>query len=116
MNSRQTLRELKNRNLKKYRIIVWDQDGMIIHAIPKYLDMDWKNVRKILDKFNQYGSVEIDLLPTTNRKTLPSTKSNPIGVEKIILENELIDLEGIKEKIEAEMDLELSRNTFLRAL
>jgi len=116
MSSTQQLMELKNNNLKKYRIIVWDQEGMSIHAIAKNLDMDRKDVRKNLDKFNQYGSVEIDLRSITNGKTPILTESKLREVEKIILENEPMSLEGIKEEIKEEMDLEISRGRLSKAL
>jgi len=56
----------------------------------KNLEMDRKNVSTILDKFNQYGSVEVDLRSTHNGKTPMLTKSKLRKVEKIFLENELI--------------------------
>jgi transposase len=116
MISSQELRELKNRNLKRYKIIVWDQDGMSIHSIAKSLDMNRKDVRTILDRFNEYGSVEYDLRSVNKGKPLMLTESKLRVVEKIILENEPMNLEGIKEQIKEEMDLEVSRSTLSRAL
>jgi len=82
----------------------------------KNLEMDRKNVSTILDKFNQYGSVEVDLRSTHNGKTPMLTESKLRKVEKIFLENELIASEAITEEINGEMDLEISRNTLSRAL
>jgi len=50
--------------------------------------MDRKSVSTILDKFNQYGSVEINLWSINNGKTTMRTESKLRKVEKIILENE----------------------------
>jgi len=50
--------------------------------------MDRKTVSTILDKFNQYGSVEIDLWSIHNLNTTMLTESKLRKVEKIILENE----------------------------
>jgi transposase len=116
MNSRDKLRELKNSNLRKYRIIIWDNDGMSQHAIAKSLDIDRKEVHRVLDKFDQYGSVEIDLRSTHSGKQPTLTETHLRKVENIILENEPMDLEGIKEEIKEEMDLKLSRSTLSRAL
>jgi len=51
--------------------------------------MERKSVSTILDKFNQYGSVEIDLRSIHNGKTPMLTESKFSKVEKIILENEV---------------------------
>jgi len=77
--------------------------------------MDRKTVSTILDEFNQYGSVEIDLWSIHNLNTTTLTESKLRKVEKIIFENEPMALEAITEEINEEMDLEISRSTLSRA-
>jgi transposase len=52
MKAGQRLRDLVNSNLKKYRIILWHEDGMSLHSIAKNLDMGRKKVREFIDRFN----------------------------------------------------------------
>ncbi len=68
MDSRQNLRDIKDRNLDKYRVIVWANDGMSLHQISRNIGMDRKNIRQLLDRFDEYGTVEIDLRQYNNGK------------------------------------------------
>ncbi len=63
MNPRQRLRDLQNRNLVKYRIILWAHDGMSMHAISRYSSMYIKDVRRVLDNFNGHRGGEVNLGP-----------------------------------------------------
>ena len=61
MNQNENIELLREKNLDKYRIVVCADEGMSKYEIGQRLQMDKKTVQGILDKFEQHGSVEIDL-------------------------------------------------------
>ena len=61
MNNQMDIDTLREVNLKKYKMVVWSDEGISKYQIAKDLSVDKKEVTRVLDKFEDFGSVEVDL-------------------------------------------------------
>lgn len=93
MESQTNLQELKVKNLKKYQVIVWDEEGVARAEIARRLEMDRKEVYRILERFKNFGSVEIDLrYQNTGRNTIFDEEAKE-GLREMISNLEPMELD-----------------------
>ena len=116
MESQTNLQELKVKNLKKYQVIVWDEEGVARAEIARRLEMDRKEVYRILERFKNFGSVEIDLrYQNTGRNTIFDEEAKE-GLREMISNLEPMELEEISNQVEEELNINSSLSTVCRTL
>ncbi|KAL4493178.1 hypothetical protein ABPG72_003263 [Tetrahymena utriculariae] len=114
--SEQELGEQGRINLSKYKVIVMYFEGISITEIARRVNMDRKNIYKLIDKFKKYESVEIDLRhQNTGRPKIITTEMEE-EIKQSIQEKDHMTLNQIHEMIEEEIGIECHRSTVFRFL
>lgn len=108
--------DIQAANLRKYKVVVWDSEGMSKKEICRRLDTDKNFVKRILDKFEQYGGVEKDLrTENPGRPPILDQGAKDI-IRDIVTSNQAMPLKGIKEEVREVMDIEPSISTLHRTI
>lgn len=115
MNTSNNLDLLKQRNLKKYQVVILDHDGVSNHEISRRLDMDRRDVRRILDKYANYGSVDIDLREENPGRPPKMNAEQKEDLRNRIIEGNLNEFADIKDEVEA-MEIEIGDSTLRKIL
>ena len=105
MQSMKNLKELKSTNLKKYQVIVWDEEGIARAEIARRLGVDRKEVYRILERFDLYGSVELDLRYHNSGRHAIFDDEAKEDLRELLSKLEPMDLEDIRDQVEEELKI-----------
>ncbi|KAL4509433.1 hypothetical protein ABPG72_018364 [Tetrahymena utriculariae] len=97
------------------RIIVWNEENQNKSSIADKLGIHRQEVYRILNMFNNHGSVEIDLRKN-NKKQSIFTEEDKDALLEMIQNEELIEFLDIQERIKTELEIDVSRATIYRVL
>ncbi|KAL4469142.1 hypothetical protein ABPG72_005912 [Tetrahymena utriculariae] len=111
----ENIAEIKEQNLIKYKVIVWDNEGMNKSQISKELGIDRKQVYRILEKFEQTGSVEIDLRQFNGKKLIFDNEMKD-ELKELIKNENLRNFLDISERVKQELMIDASDSTIRNVL
>ena len=106
--------KLKESNLQKYKVIVRHEENVSKHEISRRLGMDRKSLSRIIDKFEEYGSVEIDLRHKNLDQPPIFDETSKTELVNLIEETEPMTFDEIGEEVKERMDIEPSTATLRR--
>ncbi len=116
MNSVETVEKVKERNLLRYKAVVWNEKQINKSEIAKRLGIHRQEVYRILEKFDLYGSVEKDLRQLNSGRSPLFNEQAKGEIKELIRNNGPMELEEIKESIEEELTIKASTSTISRVL
>lgn len=116
MNQRETTDQLKERNLKRYKIVVWTEEGVNKSEIARRLEVDRKDIYRTLEKFDTIGSVEMDLREDNPGRPPLFNERDKEDLRAMIIEEEGKNFDEIIEMVEERMEKNASRSTYSRVL
>ena len=116
MIASETLENTKIRNLQRYRVIVWDSEGVSKSEIARRLSIDRKEIYRVIEKFESHGSVEIDLRQANSGRPPTFDEDAKEEVRNLVFSNESMHLDDLRMSIEDELDIKASTSTVSRVL
>ena len=93
-----------------------DEEGVARAEIARRLEMDRKEVYRILERFMNYGSVGIDLRYQNTGRTTIFDEEAKEGLREMISNLESMELEEIRNQVEEELNIDSSFSTVCRTL